>query len=47
MGKNEKPGKYTFFRTNETYSTYQHVAIATPKHNGFITHQTGAAISAS
>jgi hypothetical protein len=46
-GKNEKPGKYTFFRTNETYSTYQHVAIATPKHNGFITHQTGAAISAS
>lgn len=46
-GKNEKPGKYTFFRTNETYSTCQHVAIATPKHNGFITHQTGAAISAS
>lgn len=46
-GKNEKLKKYTFFRTNETYSTCQHVAIATPKHNGFITHQTGAAISAS
>ena len=27
--KNEKPGKYTFFRTNETYSTCQHVAIVT------------------
>ena len=45
--KNEKLGKYAFFRTNETYSICQHVATATPKHNGFITHQTGAAISAS
>ena len=46
--KNEKPGKYTFFRTNETYSTCQHVAIATLLNtSGFITHQTGAAISAS
>ena len=34
-GKNEKPGKYTFFRTNETYSTCQHVAIATSKHQWF------------
>lgn len=33
--KSEKPGKYTFFRTNETYSTCQHVAIETSKHQRF------------
>ena len=33
--KNEKLEKYTFFRTNETYSTCQHVAIVTSKHQRF------------
>ena len=33
--KNKKLKKYTFFRTNETYSTCQHVAIATSKHQWF------------
>lgn len=27
--------KYAFFRTNETYSTCQHVAIETSKHQRF------------
>lgn len=35
IGKNKKLGKYTFFRTNETYSTCQHVAIAASKHQWF------------
>ena len=35
IGKTKSWKKYAFFRSNETYSTCQHITIATSKHQRF------------